>query len=104
MLATVGYVMGDLITFPGYLSKIQNVKFSDVPAGLGALQAVPIAGWGQILLFAGLMETTFFRQDKSKAPGDIATFSWWVRYDDPEVKNRKLTSEIKVPAAPPPTH
>eukprot|EP00616_Rhizochromulina_sp_CCMP1243_P009872 CAMPEP_0118973606 /NCGR_PEP_ID=MMETSP1173-20130426/10562_1 /TAXON_ID=1034831 /ORGANISM="Rhizochromulina marina cf, Strain CCMP1243" /LENGTH=212 /DNA_ID=CAMNT_0006923287 /DNA_START=23 /DNA_END=661 /DNA_ORIENTATION=+ len=95
MIATIGYVMGDLITFPGYLSKTQDIKFSDVPAGMGALTAVPIAGWVQIFLFAGLMETKFYKQDPSKAPGDIATPSWWVRYDDPEVKNKKLTSEIK---------
>jgi hypothetical protein len=72
------------------------VKFSDVPAGLGALSAVPPLGWAQILLFAGLLETGPFKQDKASAPGDIASFSWWVRYDDKAVKDKKLLSELKV--------
>jgi len=93
-IATIGYIMGDVWTFPGYLSKAADVKFSDVPAGMGALQAVPVAGWAQIFLFAGLLETKFFKQDDDKEPGDLAKFNW-VRYDDKELKERKLLSEIK---------
>ena len=78
----------------GYLSSAQGVKFSDVPAGMGALTAVPIAGWAQIFLFCGLLEKKFFKQDADCAPGDLAKFNW-VRYDDAEVKERKLLSEIK---------
>jgi light-harvesting complex I chlorophyll a/b binding protein 1 len=95
-LAVIGFVMGDLYTFPGYLAKFSTeVKFSDVPAGLGAISAVPPLGWAQILLFAGLMETMTFKQDPSKDAGDIAPWSWWVRYDDAELKKTKLTSELK---------
>jgi len=95
-LAVIGFVMGDLYTFPGYLAKFSTeIKFSDVPAGLGALSVVPPLGWAQILLFAGLMETQTFKQDPKKAAGDIAPWSWWVRYDDAELKNKKLTSELK---------
>ena len=34
-------------------------------------------------------------QDDDAAPGDLAKFNW-VRYDDAELKERKLLSEIKV--------
>eukprot|EP00613_Pedinella_sp_CCMP2098_P005238 CAMPEP_0171611056 /NCGR_PEP_ID=MMETSP0990-20121206/10401_1 /TAXON_ID=483369 /ORGANISM="non described non described, Strain CCMP2098" /LENGTH=211 /DNA_ID=CAMNT_0012174551 /DNA_START=273 /DNA_END=908 /DNA_ORIENTATION=+ len=95
-MATIGMVMGDLYTFPGYLAKFSSeVKFSDVPAGLGALSVVPPLGWAQILLLAGLLETGPFKQDPNKAPGDVASFSWWVRYDDKATKDKKLLSELK---------
>jgi len=95
-LAVIGFVMGDCFTLPGKLAAFSSdISFADVPAGMGALTAVPPLGWAQILLFIGLLETGPFKQDPSKAPGDIASFSWWVRYDDKAVKDRKLTSELK---------
>lgn len=94
MLAVVGYVMGDCYTFPGYLSEKAGIKFSDVPAGMGALTKVPAIGWAQIIAFCGVLELVFFKQEADKAPGDLAKF-FWVRYDDEELKNRKLLSEIK---------
>lgn len=92
--ATVGYVMGDCAHLPGYLSVSQNIKFTDVPAGMGALKAVPAAGWVQMFLFIGFLELKIFKQDPNKDAGDVASGSW-VRYDDPETKSRKLLSEIK---------
>merc|ERR1719231_106297 len=71
-LATIGMVTGDLFTFPGYLSKSANLKFADVPAGMGALKVVPLAGWVQIFLFCGALELKFFKQEDGRAPGDIA--------------------------------
>merc|ERR1719326_1043402 len=73
-LATIGMVMGDLTTLPGYLSKSANLKFADVPAGMAALKVVPPAGWLQIFLFCGLLETKFWKKDLAdgRAPGDIA--------------------------------
>ena len=95
-LAVMGMIIGDHITFPGNLATIPaEIKFSDVPAGLGALSVVPAAGWLQILAFAGFMENGPFKQNPNKAPGDIASFDWWVRYDDPAVKTRKLKAELK---------
>lgn len=93
-LAVVGMVMGDVFQLPGALT-LGGLKFADVPAGLGALQAVPPLGWAQILLLAGLLETGPFKQDPNKAPGDVASFSWWVRYDDAPTKDRKLKAELK---------
>ena len=95
-LAVIGFIMGDHFTLPGKLAAFSaDINFSDVPAGMGALTAVPPLGWAQIILFAGLMETGPFKQDPKKAPGDIASFSWWVRYDDKAVRDKKLTSELK---------
>merc|ERR1712060_42215 len=70
------------VRVPGYLSISQDLKFADVPAGLFAsLEAVPTAGWLQIMVLTCMQEA-----------GDIALDSW-VRYDDPEVKTFKLNAE-----------
>merc|ERR1712045_993864 len=51
MLATIGYMTPEITgKFSGYLSPSMNLKFEDVPNGLGALSKVPVAGWVQILL------------------------------------------------------
>ena len=93
-MATIGYVMGDCAHLPGYLSFSQNIKFTDVPAGMGALKVVPAAGWVQMFLFIGFLELKVFKQDPAKDAGDVAPKNW-IRYDDPETKQRKLLSEIK---------
>merc|ERR1719247_2942079 len=78
------------VRLPGYLSVSQNLKFSDVPAGcFASLEAVPTAGWLQIMVLSCMQEAgTGFAskpQDPDAEPGDIALDSW-VRYDDPEVR------------------
>ena len=97
-LATIGFIFGKggAPTFPGDLT-LSGLKFADVPAGLGALKAVPPLGWVQIFLLAGILETKVLVQDPNKEAGDVVPdkYDWWVRYDDPEVKKAKLTSEIK---------
>merc|ERR1719410_1149257 len=35
MLATIGYIVPEYFRFPGFLSPSQNLKFADVPNGLG---------------------------------------------------------------------
>merc|ERR1719502_1187633 len=67
------------------------------PAGLFAsLDAMPTAGWLQIMLTTCMMETGYFLFDYEgypnvgdAEPGDIGG-SAWVRYDDPETKTFKL--------------
>merc|ERR1719460_2093966 len=45
------------IRVPGYLSPSQNLKFSDVPAGcFASLEAVPTAGWLQIMVLTCMQE------------------------------------------------
>merc|ERR1719293_125006 len=86
--------------FPGYLSPSQGLKFSDVPSGcFASLEALPTAGWLQIMLTTCMMETGYFLFEYEgypnvgdKAPGDIGGDSW-LRYDDPATKTFKLNAE-----------
>merc|ERR1711981_399216 len=85
------------VRVPGYLSVSQDLKFSDVPAGcFASLEAVPTAGWLQIMVLTCMQEAgTGFGskpQTDDAEPGDIALDSW-VRYDDPEVRTFKLNAE-----------
>merc|ERR1719454_633461 len=82
--------------FPGYLSPSAGLKFSDVPAGcFASLEALPTAGWLQIMLTTCMCETGYFlfeTQTDAAAPGDIGGESW-VRYDDKATKDFKLNVE-----------
>jgi len=86
--------------FPGYLSPSAGLKFADVPAGcFASLEALPTAGWLQIMLTTCMAETGYFIFEYEgypnvgeKAPGDIGGASW-VRYDDPATKAFKLNVE-----------
>eukprot|EP00967_Tisochrysis_lutea_P120759 scaffold198329_cov33-Tisochrysis_lutea.AAC.1 len=107
------------IRLPGYLSIANDLKFADMPIGcFASLEAVPTAGWLQIMLTTCMVETGagnlpeypgpgtvlagpmglkkagFFGEPQldSKAPGDIGG-PLWTRYDDPEVKAYKLNIE-----------
>merc|ERR1719238_1723211 len=85
------------VRLPGYLSTSQNLKFEDVPAGcFASLEAVPTAGWLQIMVLTCMQEAgTGFAskpQTDDAEAGDIALDSW-VRYDDPEVRTFKLNAE-----------
>merc|ERR1712159_428776 len=86
------------IVLPGYLSTSQDLKFADVPAGcFASLEAVPTAGWLQIMLLTCMQETGMGFTSKPQADdaeaGDIALDGLWVRYDDPEVRTFKLNVE-----------
>jgi len=48
------------ITFDGYISPSQGVKFSDIDSGIGGLFQVPSAGLLQILLVCGLVELAWW--------------------------------------------
>ncbi|KAL3909392.1 MAG: hypothetical protein SGPRY_009446 [Prymnesium sp.] len=85
------------IRVPGYLSTSADLKFSDVPAGcFASLEAVPTAGWLQIMVLTCMQETgqgfASKPQDPDGEAGDIALDSW-VRYDDVETKTFKLNVE-----------
>mmetsp|Transcript_44049 Transcript_44049/g.107048 ORF Transcript_44049/g.107048 Transcript_44049/m.107048 type:complete len:147 (+) Transcript_44049:2-442(+) len=82
--------------FPGFLSPSAGLKFEDVPSGcFASLEALPTAGWLQIMLTTCMLETGYFfyePQTEEKAPGDIGG-EVWLRYEDPEVKTFKLNAE-----------
>merc|ERR1719183_154423 len=84
-------------------AKIPTEECLAAPTGLFAsLEAVPTAGWLQIMLFCMMQETgagnesSFFSLAKAQTvdaeAGDIAGIPW-VRYDDPETKAFKLNAE-----------
>ena len=94
MLACMGYMTPEITgKFPGYLSPSMGLKFSDVPNGLAAISKVPAAGWGQIAAYMAFCEVS-----KNQSPGTPAAagdFGWKVlTSDDPEIKQRKLASEL----------
>merc|ERR1712050_725888 len=72
---------------------------SAAPAGcIASLEAVPTAGWLQIMLTMCMIETGYFlskAQTDDAEAGDIAGIPW-VRYDDPETKTFKLNAERQI--------
>ena len=77
-------------------AKIPIDDCANAPTGLiASLEAVPTAGWLQIMLTTCMLETGNFGsspQTDDKEAGDIAGIPW-VRYDDPETKAFKLNAE-----------
>merc|ERR1711953_826237 len=99
MLACLGYIVPEYAKFPGYCSPSAGLAFSDIPNGLGALSKVPGAGWIQMFLFAGLIETTFLTYDPTRAPGDYANAGTLGVPNrgtmvEGEARTRKLNAEI----------
>merc|ERR1719206_151972 len=94
MAASIGYIVPNYYTFPGFLSPSEGVKFEDVPNGLAALGKVPALGWVQIIFFAGIVEGAFGVTDDYKTgnPGD---YGWkLLTSDDPAEKEKKLAAEV----------
>merc|ERR1711997_1140556 len=59
MLATMGYITPEVAgKFPGYLSPSMDLKFQDIPNGLGAVTKIPALGWVQIFAYVGMCELT----------------------------------------------
>jgi len=82
--------------FPGYISPSAGLKFADVPSGcFASLEALPTAGWLQIMTVTCMMETGYFlfeANDPNGEPGDIGGPAW-VRYSDKATKTFKLNIE-----------
>merc|ERR1712072_387048 len=73
--------------------KIPTWECLAAPTGcFASLEAVPTAGWLQIMLTMCMIETGNFASKADEGDGDIAGIPW-VRYDDPEVKTFKLNAE-----------
>ena len=92
MAAMVGCIVhNNHITFDGYLSPSQNLKFSDIPIGVDGIRAIPNAGLLQILFFFALVELAWM--PASKYDGDYGV-GWFGENLNPEEKARKLNAEI----------
>merc|ERR1719330_1336943 len=99
MLATIGYMVPEYVKLPGYLSPSMEVKFEDVPNGLGALSKVPVAGWAQIFAFVGAIELGYNKQ--TGEPGNygkgflgLGSVGVSASIEDPEVRSKKLSAEL----------
>jgi hypothetical protein len=61
MMAMLGtFVHNNKWTFDGYLSPSNNLKFSDIPEGIGGLFQIPTEGLIQILAFCAFVELAWW--------------------------------------------
>eukprot|EP00416_Gambierdiscus_australes_P032909 CAMPEP_0171089758 /NCGR_PEP_ID=MMETSP0766_2-20121228/27318_1 /TAXON_ID=439317 /ORGANISM="Gambierdiscus australes, Strain CAWD 149" /LENGTH=233 /DNA_ID=CAMNT_0011547665 /DNA_START=59 /DNA_END=757 /DNA_ORIENTATION=- len=97
MLAVIGYIVPEYFRFPGYLSPSQGIKFADVPSGFAAFSKVPVEGWAQIVIFAGMMEARFAENEKEPGNfgfGNLGALGLFGPVTDPAERTRKLNAEI----------
>lgn len=101
MLACIGYIVPEFVRWPGYLSPSLDLKFSDVPNGLGALSIVPIAGWMQIVTFCAILEITTLSRagEPTEYPGAVDGFGafgipFGPRIEDKQRKEKSLVAEL----------
>jgi len=105
MVATIGMFWPDVFgKFDGYISPSNALKFSDIQTGVFAVEKVPVEGWAQILLLAGLIETQLLG-DKSLGgpgfakygtePGNFGTGYWGRKIKDPAERRSKLLIELQ---------
>jgi len=93
MAAMLGVIVhNNHITFDGYLSPSQGLKFSDVPTGVDGIRAVPTAGLLQILFFFALVELAWM--PASQYDGDYGVGWFGENIENPEEKARKLNAEM----------
>jgi len=71
LVVPAGYIAQECFRWPGYLSKVNDIKFADVPNGIKGLAAVPPLGLAQIVLFIGLMEIVTWRYYEGPWPGTV---------------------------------
>merc|ERR1712165_306344 len=94
MLATMGYITPEVSgKFPGFLSPLNNLKFDDIPNGLGALSKVPLGGWAQILAYCFFCELEGF-DPKEREPGVLGFKPPFLYTKDPVLRARRLNAEI----------
>jgi len=98
MLAVLHVIVtGAGYKWAGYASYLSfpPLKFEDIPAGtIASWEALPQAGWAQIVALIAILDNSLFAQDPNRAPGDVVGDRIpWVRYSDPAVKEFKLNAE-----------
>merc|ERR1740138_1484885 len=95
MVAFLGMAVGpnDLFT-PSHalLSPSLDLHFDDIPGGIAAIDAVPAAGWFQIIALVGAHELTIAKQDYTKVPGENPAFLGF-KPEDPAVFKEKQLKE-----------
>ncbi|CAJ1376889.1 unnamed protein product [Effrenium voratum] len=97
MLATMGYITPEIAgKFPGYLDPTIKLKFEDIPNGLAAISKVPLAGWIQMIAYAGFCEISagYDADVNKRTPGDMGWKPPLFGNNSPEMKQRRLNVEI----------
>jgi len=99
MLAAMGYITPEItgkIPFP--LSFSEKLMFTDIPNGLAAISKVPAAGWAQIVVYCLFCEAACFdpawQKKQLETPGDYDFKPPFLATNDPELKKRRLASEL----------
>merc|ERR1719201_2804261 len=97
MVAFLGMLVGpNEVIKPSHalLAPSLDLHFDDIPGGIAAINAVPIAGWVQIVALVGLHELTVNKQDYTKVPGENPVFLGF-KPDDPATFKEKQLKELK---------
>ena len=94
MLAVVGYLVTKAgIRLPGLIS-FDGTKFSDIPSGFAALDAVPKFGLTQIAFFIGILELGFMIDRGGEFVGDFRNgfidFGWDSFDEETKLKKRAI--------------
>jgi light-harvesting complex I chlorophyll a/b binding protein 1 len=90
MAATLGMLVQENYRFAGYISPSADLKFSDIPNGLAALDVVPLLGLVQIAVVVGIHEFAVREKTESDAPGDFGTGYLGVKLDSQSAKQLRL--------------
>jgi len=85
----------------GYCSYLSfpPLKFEDIPGGtLASWEALPQAGWAQIVALIAILDNSLFAQLPENEPGNVVAGKFgdripWVRYQNPQIREYKLNAE-----------
>ncbi|CAK0840329.1 unnamed protein product [Prorocentrum cordatum] len=99
MFACIGYIVPEYFRWPGFISPSEKLAFADIPNGFGAIYAIPLVGWTQIIALAGILEVNFLSSEPKEYPGDYDGFGalglpGGASIADKETKKKKLLAEI----------
>eukprot|EP00421_Protoceratium_reticulatum_P019913 CAMPEP_0168393828 /NCGR_PEP_ID=MMETSP0228-20121227/19218_1 /TAXON_ID=133427 /ORGANISM="Protoceratium reticulatum, Strain CCCM 535 (=CCMP 1889)" /LENGTH=278 /DNA_ID=CAMNT_0008407219 /DNA_START=81 /DNA_END=913 /DNA_ORIENTATION=- len=97
MYAAMGYITPEYYKFPGYLAPSADLKFEDVPNGLGAIAKVPTEGWLQWIALCGFYEIVVNQPQNATEPGNYGRGQLGITgqsIGDAAKRTRSLNSEI----------
>jgi Chlorophyll A-B binding protein len=98
MLAVLGHIVTTAgVRLPGDID-FRGTSFESIPSGLGALTAVPAAGWLQMFFFVGALELAVMKDitGEGVSVGDFRNSALDFGWDtfSPEEQERKLAIEL----------
>ena len=93
MAAVLGYLIQEVTRLPGAID-LDGTTFASIPNGWGAIGAVPLLGWIQIIGSIGYWELVGWEQEEGAEPGTFGT-GYFGRALEGDEKREKLTKEIQ---------